>query len=142
MYKKNTTAYAEPGELLVSSSPKGRKISFKVSGYATLEVLSTQLNVKAMDSGRVQIYDNFICTPPSMAYEAIKTHIIKMVFSQDDQLALMLNKDTPDGAMLYAKMQEWRAFAAEVAKAIEDQANPPVPLKAKKSTTKRIIDGQ
>lgn len=51
--------------------------------------------------------------------EGIKTSIIKSRYSYDDQIAIILNKDESDEKrMLFDKMQEWREFAAYVAKNI------------------------
>ena len=51
------------------------------------------------------------------SYAYIKTTIIKIRYSNDDQIALMLNheKSPQDYAEAYAAMQQWRDYAAEVA---------------------------
>lgn len=54
-------------------------------------------------------------------YAQIKTKLIKLHYSNDDQLALMLNKDeSEEDAILYEKMQEWRDWAGKVAKQITE----------------------
>ena len=43
--------------------------------------------------------------------------MIKLRYSNDDQLALMLNKDnSEEDKMYYDKMQEWREFSGHIAK--------------------------
>jgi hypothetical protein len=46
---------------------------------------------------------------PALTYEQLKTKYIKKIFSNDDQIALILNKDkSPEDLELFNKMQEWR----------------------------------
>lgn len=53
-------------------------------------------------------------------YVTMKTSIIKSRYSNDDQLALMLNKDNgEEGSIFYNKMQEWREWAGWFAKKVE-----------------------
>lgn len=54
------------------------------------------------------------------AYADYKKAIIKKKYSNDDQIAIMLNKDSGEEADLlaYDKMQEWREWASIVAKKI------------------------
>jgi hypothetical protein len=52
-------------------------------------------------------------------YGSWKSKIIGKQFNNDDQIAIMLNKDDSDeDMMLFVKMQEWRAWASIVAKKI------------------------
>ena len=54
------------------------------------------------------------------AYAYYKKAIIQKKYSNDDQIAIMLNKDSGEETDLlaYAKMQEWREWASIVAKKI------------------------
>ena len=47
----------------------------------------------------------------NMTYAAIKTFIIKLRYSNDDQIAIMLNGDQER----YDTMQAWREYAREIA---------------------------
>lgn len=52
-------------------------------------------------------------------YASIKTTIIKKRYSDDDQMALILNKDNSNEDLeYYNKMQEWRNFAADIARKV------------------------
>lgn len=53
-------------------------------------------------------------------YESYKTKMIKTRYSNDDQLAIILNKDSGEEEDLIAfqRMQEWRDYAASVARKI------------------------
>lgn len=59
----------------------------------------------------------FLIKPKDLSYGTVKTAIIKMRYSDDDQMALILNREkSEEGAKLYDKMQEWRDFAADIAR--------------------------
>lgn len=53
-------------------------------------------------------------------YEDYKTKMIKARYSNDDQIAIILNKDSgnDEDAIAYQRMQEWREYAAKVAREI------------------------
>lgn len=74
--------------------------------------ISIKVNHKNINFG-----EWFMIRPKSMSYADIKVALIKMRYSNDDQMALMLNKDdSEEGLMYYNKMQEWREFASNIAK--------------------------
>ncbi len=53
------------------------------------------------------------------SYSDWKTAIIKWRYTNDDQLAIILNKDeSEEDALRYSRMQEWRNWAADFAKRI------------------------
>ena len=65
----------------------------------------------------------FVNYPSILTKEGVKTSIIKSRYSNDDQIAIMLNRDdNEDAAMYFLKMQEWRRFAAQVAGEIDFSA--------------------
>jgi beta-lactamase class D len=56
---------------------------------------------------------------PSTTYEEYKARFVKKLFSNDDQIAIMLNyQRSEDDFELYNKMQEWRDWCGTLAKAI------------------------
>lgn len=57
---------------------------------------------------------------PNGVYADYKKAIIQKKYSNDDQIAIMLNKDSGEEVdlMAYRKMQEWREWASIVAKKI------------------------
>jgi hypothetical protein len=55
--------------------------------------------------------------PKSFDYPALKAQIINMRYSNNDQIAIMLN-DQAGTSEAYQKMQSWRYFAKDLAKAI------------------------
>lgn len=62
----------------------------------------------------------FVATlPAELSYGAVKTAIIQRRYSNDDQLALMLNREnSEESESLYQKMQSWRDFATVFAKKV------------------------
>lgn len=71
-----------------------------------------------VDGNKVLIYNRkFAVLPDSISYSDIKKRVIKSRYSEDDQIAIILNKDlSEEDAMYFQKMQEWREFASEVAR--------------------------
>ena len=70
----------------------------------------------------------FACIPEKMDYAGIKTRLITSRYSNDDQMALILNHGkSEEDTELFNKMQEWRDWAGEVAKIVvikvEEQSN-------------------
>ena len=56
--------------------------------------------------------------PKKRDYAEVKMAVIRMRYSNDDQLAIILNKDrTAADAAMFLEMQKWREFAAEIAAA-------------------------
>ena len=80
-------------------------------------VMLDGLNAEVED-GKVFIYDRkFVVLPDSISYADIKKRVIKSRYTEDDQIAIILNKDeSEEDAMCFQKMQEWREFASEVAR--------------------------
>lgn len=48
---------------------------------------------------------------PEKTHKAIKTKVVKARYSNDDQIAIMLNEDTDSTE----RMQKWREFAEKIA---------------------------
>ena len=58
------------------------------------------------------------------SYGDIKAMLVKIRYSNDDQIAILLNKDSSEEDLLkYNKMQEWRDWASILAKAFMDKIN-------------------
>ena len=59
--------------------------------------------------------------PKKFDYASIKEHIIKSRYTNDEQLAIILNRDKrADGNLKYERMQEWRDFAEEIARLVDE----------------------
>ena len=74
-----------------------------------------------INEGRLYIYGMNMGTPESMDYKGVKSAIVKVKYSNDDQIAIILNReDSQEDEVRYQEMQRWREFAAEVAKKVVD----------------------
>ncbi len=82
--------------------------------------MDTPLEVKV--SGNMISWNKgmFMKNIPDLSYEGVKSAIVRSRYSYDDQIAVMLNKDSEEQEDIryYQKMQEWREFAGEIAKAV------------------------
>lgn len=122
MFKKGNKLYADAGKYLVRKDK--RKYAFTVineseDNYDELD-LNNPLDLEI--NGNIIKYQNgcFSFIIDKKDYASIKKSIIKSRYSNDDQLAIMLNKDnSEEDAILYNKMQEWRDWAGNLAKQIE-----------------------
>ena len=123
MYKKGNVVYADAYKYLVHKS-KGI-IAFAQSGdESEFEEKEFPMPIKIIDEGngfysikdvpKVKFYFS------KSDYATVKTEMIKKRYSNDDQIAIMLNKDSglEEDLFAYQKMQEWREWASTVAKKI------------------------
>lgn len=120
MYIKGNILYADVYKYLRHKS--GKIVALSIKGSADdFEEVEMDMPVQVVIKGKLVTWNNGLlaCYPEKMTYESIKTKIIKSRYSNDDQLAIMLNKDkSNEDATYYQKMQDWRSFAAKIAKAI------------------------
>ena len=57
-------------------------------------------------------------------YATLKKKFVLMRYSNDDQIAIILNKeDSDEDALLYERMQEWRIWSANISKQILELIN-------------------
>ncbi|RGY28194.1 MULTISPECIES: hypothetical protein [Bacteroides] len=119
MYVKGNTVYADAYKYLkhkerniVALSVKGNPDDYEeVSMDMPLEV-KVNGNMISWNKGM------FMKNVSDLSYEGIKSTIIKSRYSNDDQIAIMLNKDeSEEKRMYFDKMQQWREFAAGLTKA-------------------------
>jgi hypothetical protein len=70
-------------------------------------------------------FDIFNWSNPGIrSYADAKKFVISKLYSNDDQIAIILNKDDSDeDGLVYQKMQEWREWASIVAHKIMNCIN-------------------
>ena len=124
MFKKGNKVYSEAGSYLKYTN--GKIIGFNLNGdikdFEEVE-LGEPLDIK-VKGNQITINDKILWFIDSSDYATIKTTIIKLRYSNDDQMAIILNKDSSEeGLMYWQKMQEWRDWASEVATQIVEVAN-------------------
>ena len=125
MYKKGNVVYADAYKYLVHKS-KGI-IAFAQSGdESEFEEKGFPVPIKIIDEGsglysiqgvpKVKFYFS------KSDYATVKTEMIKKRYSNDDQIAIMLNAQlSEEDKMYYDKMQEWREFSGYIAKSINEK---------------------
>lgn len=119
MYKIGNYTFADAGYHL----KRGGSIAyfFEDNGQEIQEVRTSIEDMHTLDS-LILWSDNKIAQSiiKNGNYGDYKKAIIQKKYSNDDQIAIMLNKDSGEEAdiLAYQKMQEWREWASIVAKKI------------------------
>ena len=101
---------AEPGRYLVSGSGKGLKM---LTGQTYSEIDINSNNIKKV--GSFIFVDNLIAIKNGTHAE-MKTALIKILYSNDDQIAIMLNGNQEDMDF----MQSWRDYFSDLLHIIEN----------------------
>lgn len=77
------------------------------------------LDSAVLENNYIKFSTHIMMFYPNFKYEDWKKHIIQWRYSNDDQIAIMLNKDdSEEDKLQYEKMQEWREWASKLAKKI------------------------
>lgn len=113
MYEYKNTTYAEAGRILIGNHAVGMWLSDSFSPFTEREIDLTSLAV----TDKIISFDIFKWKNTGIrTYADAKRFIIQKRYSNDDQIAIMLNKDNDEeGAFAFQKMQEWREWASTVA---------------------------
>lgn len=118
MYTIGDTVYASPGYALRGYNKIGYQLCGSESDF-TEEVVNID---DAIKTGSIVKYNNGLMRVPvnsNTTYGELKSKFIKMRYSYDDQIAIILNKDDSDeDKQKYTRMQEWREWCATLANAI------------------------
>lgn len=122
MYQIKNKIYADAGYILKYKN----KVGFSFEGVDQKDVLETKINLENMQIfGKFVVYsegfrDYISCTD----YGDWKKKLINKQFTNDDQIAIILNKDdSEEDLLLFNKMQEWRIWSGNVAKRIINLLN-------------------
>lgn len=126
MYKIKDIVYSDGGKLLISDKFKGYSCIGNLEDFTEVEInlnLATIENNIITFDGLAPIYINE--TNSKYNYGDWKKHIINLRYTNDDQIAIILNKDSGDEEDLfrYNKMQEWREWAGQLAHKILEILN-------------------
>ncbi len=114
MYTIKNKVYADAGCVLKYEN----KVAFSFEGVDEKDVLETKINLENMQKiGKFVVYsglrDYISCTE----YKDWKKKWVNKQFTNDDQIAIILNKDdSEEDLLLFNKMQEWREWSGIVAK--------------------------
>lgn len=125
MFTKGNTVYADAYKYLRHKTKRIIALSYKGDANDFDEIEMT-LPIDITIDGNMILWENRLlaANPSKIEYAAIKEYIIKSRYTYDEQIAIMLNKDkTKEDTILYNKMQEWRDFAASIARIAENKIN-------------------
>lgn len=121
MYIIKGNIFAEAGKILIGNNKIG--LFFKDFSENFTE-RALDLDSIVVDNGILK-FDVFSWNISDCnSYTDLKKYLIKKRYSNDDQIAIILNKDdSEEDQLAYQKMQEWREWASIFAKKIMDVIN-------------------
>ena len=118
MYKIRNKVYPEAGYILVGDNKKGYVFQGEMEEFTEQPITIDDMKVE----GNFLLYSNGLILEinyPNLTYEEQKARIVKRLFSNDDQIAIMLNKGRSEqDDVIFNKMQEYRDWAGTLAKKI------------------------
>lgn len=115
MFTIKGITYAEAGKVLVGKS----KIGYQFPSGEFVEKDINLNDIQLLPNGFIKCNEVFWKNLNSKNYADWKKYFISRRYSNDDQIAIILNKDNSDEDLLrYNKMQEWRNWASLASKAI------------------------
>ena len=116
MYRVKNKIYADAGCVLKYEN----KVAFSFEGVDEKGVLETKLNLENIQKiGNFVVYDCLRDKITTSDFAKLKSKFVNKQFTNDDQIAIMLNKDdSEEDLLLFNKMQEWRVWAGFIAKKI------------------------
>lgn len=118
MYKVRNKVYADAGNLLIGNNKVGYVFLGELKEFSEKAIQLDDMRIEGdflvYSNGRIRELYN-----PNMTYEQLKAKYVKRLFSNDDQIAIMLNKDrSVEDAELFDKMQEYRDWCGTLAKKV------------------------
>lgn len=120
MYQLKDKIYADAGYILKYNNIT----AFNLRDVNIKDVSEIKINLDDMYiKGRYIIYSDGNCRDymSCNSYGDWKKKIVNKQFTNDDQIAIILNKDfSEEDLFRFNKMQEWRQWAGEVAKRIQN----------------------
>jgi hypothetical protein len=118
MYKVRNKVYAEAGSLLIGKNKRGYSFLGELKEFSEKAIRLDDMRIE----GQFLVYSDGLIRElysPDMTYEQLKAKYVKRLFSNDDQIAIMLNKDrSAEDSELFYKMQEYRDWCGILAKKV------------------------
>ena len=118
MYKVRDKVYADAGKILIGQNRRGYVFQGELSEFSEEEVLIDDMKIEGIfliySNGKIrEMYDS------NATYESLKAKYVKRHYSNDDQIAIMLNHGrSEEDNMVFDKMQEWREWCGVLAKKV------------------------
>lgn len=117
MFKDDKYFYADAGMCLVRGNERGYQLDLgkkPKEEQVVIDDLVIENDIAKWHGGKFSVRGVSF-----QSYKDLKLFIIKLRYSMDDQVAILLNKDDSDSDKLdYTRMQDWRKYASAVAKKI------------------------
>lgn len=115
MFIKNNIIFSEAGKYLSAQNFLG----FKVMDSDTSKYTEKDFEEPKVSGQLLIIGDIRTLLPEIIDYGNLKKKFIEWHYSNDNQLAIILNKDNSDeDKVCYDKMQEWRNWSGDLAKKV------------------------
>lgn len=115
MFTYNNKVYGDAGHYVTDSKRAGFCLSYDEAEEYTEVQLTDE--IEKMSDSLFKLSGKFyfnIYDP-----ENIKRDLIKLLYNNDEQIAIMLNRPNSDYALeMFDKMQEWRDYLGQIAKQI------------------------
>lgn len=119
MFTKGNIVFSDSGKYIKGSN----FIGFKADG-ATTDFQEIDLGTPTIKDNNIIFGDMITPLPDIISYESLKVKFINWHYTNDDQMALLLNNGTSDdNTNLYNKMQEWRKWSGDTATTILNLIN-------------------
>lgn len=122
MYTDKNIIYADPGKYLKYNN----QVSFQFPANNEVEEHILILDDLIINNNMALYNDRLFAQPiiSNYTYADYKRDIIKKRYSNDDQIAIILNKeDSEEDLIRYNSMMEWRIFASRLANKIIEVIN-------------------
>ena len=114
MFIKGNMIYSEAGYILKCDNKKAFQLPYD-SSKMYIEIPIDITNTK-IESGMINMDGVIFRNNEKYDYSQWKANIIKKRYSNDDQIAIMLNRGDEESNMIYNKMMQWREYASMLAK--------------------------
>ena len=116
MYIVKNKVYADAGYVLIHNNT----VSFSFENVDQKDIIETKIDLEDMRKiGKFIVYGKLKDYISCIEYKDWKKKWINKQFTNDDQIAIILNKeDSEEDLFLFNKMQEWREWSGVIAKKI------------------------
>ena len=122
MFQSKNIIYADPGKYLIGNHKVGYQFPGELSEFEEKDV-----DMKVVKKGDRYIYNNglfWVRIAKNTSYGDLKAMLVKIRYSNDDQIAIIINKDdSEEGNLKFQQMQEWRTWCTALAKEITKVMN-------------------
>ena len=123
MFTKGNRVYADTYKYLRHKTKAAIGITM-VADESEVEEVVMELPIVVSINGNMVTWENgkLAFFAKDKNYASIKEQLVKSRYTNDEQLAIMLNKDSSEDSQLcYQRMQEWRSFAEEMARLVNEE---------------------